>query len=214
VSEKTIESFINLHMKGELRKLALPELRQKGEPRQKGPEPRGKLLHMTLIDERQGEVDSRDVPGHGERDLIIGDQHKSALSVIVERKARYVVEGGLLSHDAATVRMSLEHGWGKLDPAVVKSLTCDQGKEMAQDEAWVKRVKMKAYFCHPHLPWEKGTCENTNYLIGDMLEGATDFRVLRGAQVTRVADLLNERPRQTLGFKTPKDQIMQLCAES
>ena len=123
-------------------------------------------------------------------------------------------EGKLLSYDAETVRKSLERRWGKLDPAVVKSLTCDQGKEMAQHEALANRVKMKACFCHPHSPWEKGTCENTNDLVGDLLEGVTDFRVLRGAQVTRVADLLHERPRQTLGFKTPKDQIMQLCAES
>jgi len=125
VSEKTIEGYINLHMKGERGKLVEEELRQKG------PKPRTKLRHMTPIDERQDEVDSRDVPGHGEGDLIIGDQHKSALSVIVERKTRHVMEGKLLSYDAETVRKSLERRWGKLDPAVVKSLTCDQGKEMA-----------------------------------------------------------------------------------
>ena len=111
---------INLHMKGELKKLALAELRQKGKPREKGPKPRTKLRHMTPIDERPKEVDSRDVPGHGEGDLIIGDQRKSALSVIVERKTRHVMEGKLLSYDAETVRKSLERRWGKLDPAVVK----------------------------------------------------------------------------------------------
>lgn len=139
-------------MKGELKKLALVELRQKGKPREKDPEPRGKLFHMTLIDEQPSEVDSRNVPGYWEGDLIIGDQHKSALSFIVERKTRYVMEGRLLLYDAATVRKSLERRWGKLDPAVVKSLTCDQGKEMVQHEALAKKVKMKVYFCHPHSP--------------------------------------------------------------
>jgi len=81
-------------MKGERGKLVEEELRQKG------PEPRGKLRHMTPIDERQGEVDSGDVPGHGEGDLIIGDQHKSVLSVIVERKTRYVMDARFLSYDA------------------------------------------------------------------------------------------------------------------
>jgi IS30 family transposase len=108
-------------------------------------------------------------------DLIIGDQYKSALSVIIERKIRYVMIDRLLSYDAATVRKSLERRWGKLDPAVVKNLTCDQGKEMAQHEALAKRVKMEIYFCHPHPPWGKGTCENTNYLIRDMFEGARIF---------------------------------------
>jgi len=88
------------------------------------------------------------------------------------------MEHRFLLYDAATVRKSLERRWGKLDPAVVKSLTCDQGKEMAQYEALVKRVKMKVYFCHPHSSWEKGTCENTKYLIQDMLEGVTNSRVL------------------------------------
>jgi len=100
VSEKTTYNYINLHMKGELGKLALVELRQKGIPRQKGPEPRGKLPHMTLIDERQGEEGSRDVPGYWEGGLIIGDQHKAALSVIVERKTRHVMINRLLSYDA------------------------------------------------------------------------------------------------------------------
>ena len=73
---------------------------------------------------------------------------------------------------------------------------------------------MKVYFCHPHSPWEKGTCENTNFLIRDMLDGETDFRNLTQRQVTRVARLLNERPRQTLGMYTPKDKFKELCAES
>jgi len=214
VSEKTIYNYIELHMKGELKKLALQELRQHGKARKGNTERRGKLPNMTLIDERPKEVDARIVPGHWESDLILGANHQSALSVIVERKSRYVLIDLLLSYDAESVRKSIERRFKKMEPELIKSITCDQGKEMAQHELLTAKIKTKVYFCHPHSPWEKGTCENTNYLIRDMLDGVTDFRTLTKTKVTRVATLLNQRPRQTLGFKTPEFAIKQLCTES
>lgn len=214
VSEKTIYNYIELHMKGEMKKLALQELRQHGKKRKGKAEPRGKLSNMTLIDERPKEVDARVVPGHWESDLIIGANHQSALSVIVERKSRYVMIDLLESYDAESVRKSIERRFKKLEPVLTKSITCDQGKEMAQHELLSARIKTKVYFCHPHSPWEKGTCENTNYLIRDMLDGVTDFRILSQAKVTRIATLLNQRPRQTLEFKTPEFTFKRLCTES
>jgi len=202
-------------MKGELQKLALQELRQKGKKRtKKGKETRGKLANITLIDERPLEVNERTVPGHREGDLIIGKDHKSVLSVIVERQTRYVLIDRLENYSASEVRKSIEKRLKTLEPELVKSLTCDQGKERAEHETLTSRIKMKVYFCHPHSPWEKGTCENTNYLIRDMLAGETDFRNLSQRDISRVARLLNERPRQTLGIKTPKDKFKSLCAES
>jgi transposase, IS30 family len=214
VSEKTIYNYIEFHMKGELKKLAVQELRQRGKVRKGNAEKRGKLPNMALIDERPKEVDSRIVPGHWEGDLIIGANHQSALSVIVERKTRYVTIDLLLSYDADSVRKSIEHRFKKLEPQLIKSITCDQGKEMAQHEQLSAKIKTKVYFCHPHSPWEKGTCENTNYLIRDMLDGVTDFRKLTKTQARRIATLLNQRPRQTLGFNTPEFEFMKLCAES
>jgi transposase, IS30 family len=215
VSEKTIYNYIHFHMKGELQKLALKELRQKGKKRaKKAEEKRGKLSNMTLIDERPVEVNERIIPGHWEGDLIIGKDHKSALSVIVERKTRYVLIDRLESYSAADVRKSIEKRFKTIEPDLVKSITCDQGKEMAEHEAMAAKIKMNVYFCHPHSPWEKGTCENTNFLIRDMLEGETDFRNLTQRDVSRIAKLLNERPRQTLGMQTPKDKFKALCAES
>ena len=214
VSEKTIYNYIDLHMKGDLKKLALQELRQHGKVRRGNAERRGKLPNMTLIDERPKEVDARIVPGHWESDLIIGANHQSALSVIVERKSRYVMIDLLESYDAESVRKSIERRLKKFVPELTKSITCDQGKEMAQHELLTARIKTKVYFCHPHSPWEKGTCENTNYLIRDMLDGVTEFRTLTKARVKRIATLLNQRPRQTLGFNTPEFTIKRLCAES
>jgi transposase, IS30 family len=98
VSEKTIYNYLHFHMKGELQKLALQELRQKGKPRKKaGTETRGKLTNMALIDGRPDEINNRTIPGHWEGDLIIGKDHKSALSVIVERQTRYVLIDRLTS---------------------------------------------------------------------------------------------------------------------
>lgn len=215
VSEKTIYNYLHFHMKGELQKLALLELRQKGKQRRKkGEETRGKLVNMTLIDGRPEEVEKRSVPGHWEGDLIIGKDHKSALSVIVERQTRYVLIDRLERYTAQDVRQSIEKRLRKIEPELLKSITYDQGKEMAEHEILARNIKMKVYFCHPHSPWEKGTCENTNFLIRDMLEEETDFRKLTQTQIARIARLLNERPRKTLGMKTPKEIFKQLCAES
>jgi IS30 family transposase len=202
-------------MKGELKKLAILELRQKGKKRTKrGEEKRGKLANITLIDERPEEVDSRAIPGHWEGDLIIGKDHKSALSAIVERQTRYVLIDRLEDYSAEEVRKSIEKRLKTIEPILVKSLTCDQGKEMAEHEKLACRIKMKVYFCHPHSPWEKGTCENTNFLIRDMLDGETDFRNITQRDISRVARLLNERPRQILGMVPPKKKFNSLCAES
>lgn len=215
VSEKTIYNYLHFHMKGELKKLALQELRQKGKKRSaKGTDKRGKLANITLIDERPEEVNARMVPGHWEGDLIIGKDHKSALSVIVERQTRYVLIDRLENYTAPEVRKSIEKRLKTLEPQLVKSITCDQGKEMAEHERLASSIKMKVYFCHPHSPWEKGTCENTNFLIRDMLDGETDFRNLSQRSITRVARLLNERPRQTLGMVTPKEKLDELCVKS
>jgi transposase, IS30 family len=214
VSEKTIYNYINFHMKGELKKLALVELRQRGKARSTRQETRGKIPNMVLIDERPKEVDGRTIPGHWEGDLIIGDGHKSALSVIVERQTRFVMIERLLSYDATTVRKSIEKRFKTIEPDLRKSFTCDQGKEMAEHIQFSSNVKMKVYFCNPHSPWEKGTCENTNFLIRDMCRNITDFRKLTQQQAHRIAILLNERPRQTLGFRTPKEIFNQLCAKS
>ncbi|GHU59834.1 hypothetical protein FACS189444_5860 [Spirochaetia bacterium] len=93
----------------------------------------------------------------------------------------------------------------KLEPALRKSLTLDQGHENSEHRTLTENLGIAVYFCHPHSPWEKATCENTNYLIRDMLYPIDDFRELTQRDVSRIARLLNERPRQTLDFKTPKE---------
>ena len=212
MSGKTIYNYIHFHMRGGLKKLAIKDLRQRGKKRKavNSAEKRGKLKDITLIDQRPAEINSRTVPGHWEGDLLIGKDHKSAICIIVERQTRFIQLDLLHKYDAKTVRKTIERRFKQLEPKLRKSLTLDQGKENSEHKLLSENLKIDVYFCHPASPWEKGTCENTNGLIRDMLYGIEDFRTLNQYQVGRIARLLNERPRKTLGFKTPKEAIANL----
>ena len=203
---KTIYNFIHFHLRGELKKLAIKDLRRRGKKRKSSgiEEKRGKISGMTLIDERPPEVAAREIPGHWEGDLIIGKDHQSAICVILERKTRYIQLDLLTTYDAQTVRKTIEKRFKRMEPELRKTLTIDQGKENSEHELLAKNAQIGVYFCHPHSPWEKGTCENTNGLIRDMLYPETDFRKLTQRNISRIARLLNERPRETLNWKTPK----------
>ena len=215
VSGKTIYNYVHFHMRGELKKLALKDLRQHGKKRKSAhsEQKRGKLKDITLIDERPPEINSREVPGHWEGDLIIGKDHKSALCVVVERQTRFVQIDLLNSYDAKTVRKTIERRFKRLEPQLRKSITFDQGKENSEHKDLSENLKIDVYFCHPSSPWEKGTCESTNGLIRDMLWQVEDYRTLNQYQIGRVARLLNERPRKTLGYRTPKEAIANLREE-
>ena len=209
MSGRTIYNYLHFHMRGELKKLALKDLRHHGKQRKamNTNEKRGKLKDITLIDERPVEVNARMVPGHWEGDLIIGKDHKSALCVIVERKTRFIQLDLLFEYDARTVRKTIEKRFKRLAPTLRKSLTVDQGKENSEHKQLADNLNIDVYFCHPHSPWEKATCENTNGLIRDMLYEVEDYRTLTQYDVGRVARLLNERPRRTLDYRTPKEAI-------
>lgn len=212
MSGKTIYNYIHFHMRGELKKLALKDLRQRGKKRKssKEVEKRGKIKEMKLIDDRPPEIDSREVPGHWEGDLIIGKDHKSALCVIVERQTRFIQLDLLMKYDASTVRKTIEKRFKRIEPHLRKTLTLDQGKENSEHKQLSENLNIDIFFCHPHSPWGKGTCENTNGLIRDMLYEVDDFREIDQYYVGRIARLLNERPRETLGFKTPKEALAEL----
>jgi IS30 family transposase len=212
MSGKTIYNYVHFHMRGELKQIALKDLRQRGKKRKVSlsSEKRGKLQGITLIDERPIEVDSREVPGHWEGDLIIGKDHKSAISVIVERQTRFVQLDLLYEYDATQVRKVIEKRFKKLTPQLRKTITFDQGKENSEHQKLSDNMNIDVYFCHPSSPWEKGTCENTNGLIRDMLYEVDDFRSLKQHDISRVAKLLNERPRKTLGYKTPQEALESL----
>jgi IS30 family transposase len=213
MNAKTIYNYIHFHMKGELKKIALGGLRQKGKKRRKNTETaqkRGKISEMALIDGHPEEVAGRAIGGHWEGDLIIGKGHKSALCVIVERKSRFVQIDLLERYDAPAVRKTIEKRFERLAPELRETITFDQGKENSEHKLFTERSGIKVYFCHPHSPWEKGTCENTNFLIRDMLGDVTDFREINQRYISQITKKLNDRPRMTLDYRTPNEVLFEL----
>jgi IS30 family transposase len=209
---KTIYNFVFFHMKGELKKLALQDFRLRGKNRKPGKrgENRGETSEMTLIDSHPVEINAREVPGQWEGDLIIGKGRQSAILVTLERKSRFLQMDLLESMDPLTVRKTVETRFKKLAPALRKSIMFEQGKENSEHKGLSENTGIAVYFCHPHSPWEKVTCENTKYLIRDMLYPKDDFKKLTQRDVSKIARRLNGRPRKTLGYRTPYEVFMKL----
>lgn len=219
VSAETIYQYIYLLPRGELRRELIGLLRQRkplrksrkdeGASAEAKPQ-RGVIADMISIAERPEEVADRTVPGHWEGDLIIGKDHKSAIGTIVERQTRYVLMVHLQAKDATSVREAFARKLRQLPESLRKTFTYDQGKEMSQHKQFAIDTKMQVFFCDPHSPWQRGTCENTNMLIRGFFPKSTDFRDVSARKINFVQHALNERPRQTLGYKTPKEALNQL----
>ena len=213
LAPETIYDYIYFQCRGELKKELICYLRQKKKnrkPRPAGKEKRGKLQDITPISERPVEVEDRAIPGHWEGDLIIGKDHKSALLTIVERSTRYVLIKRLTKYDALSVREAIQLKIKSLPESLLKTLTWDQGKEMAQHKRFTVSTGIQVYFCDPASPWQRGTNENTNMLIRDFFPKGTDFNSISPQKVNWVQHALNERPRLTLEHVTPKNALNQL----
>ena len=210
ISHESIYDYLYVLPRGELKKTLVGYLRQERKARKKRTslkEQRGKIPEMISIEERPAEVARRSVPGHWEGDLLMGKDHKSALGTLVERKTRWVYLVPLKQKDARCVRKSFAKAITRLPKSLRKSMTYDQGKEMAEHQMFTKETKVKVFFAHPGSPWERGTCENTNGLIRQFFPKGTDFNKVPLREVRWAENLLNERPRKALGFMTPKETL-------
>lgn len=215
VSAESIYTYIYVFLRRELREEFTRELRQgRKKRRARGKSHKGQtsnLDDMTLIDERPSEVDDRLVPGHWEGDLMIGGARaQSAMGTLIERTTRFSILVPLESKKAEEVRKQFEKEMLKLPAELRKSLTYDQGREMAQHKLFTKNTKTKVYFAHPRSPWERGTNENTNGLIRQYFPKGTDFTKVTRAEIKKVQRRLNTRPRKTLGWKTPQEALREL----
>src|SRR6478735_3878911 len=174
--------------------------------------PRGKSwVGDATITARPAEATDRAVPGHWEGDLVIGARGSSALITLVERATRYVMLARLPGRrDAATVTDRLTAMITTLPAHLAKTLTWDQGAELADHARFTVATDCKVYFCDPHSPWEPGTNENTNGLIREFFPKGTSFTTVTDEQIAHVEQLLNTRPRATLGFHTPAHKLNEL----
>jgi len=212
-SHETIYTYLYMLPKGELRKELISYLRQKKRLRKNRKlttDSRGKIADMISIHERPKEVEDRIIPGHWEGDLIMGKDHKSAIGTIVERTTRTVILVPLKAKDAPSVRKAFAKELKTLPSQMTVTLTYDRGKEMSEHKLFTKETNMQVYFCDPHSPWQRGTNENTNMLIRDFFPKQTDFSKFTRKEIKHVQKLLNERPRKTLDWSTPKEKFKEL----
>lgn len=173
----------------------------------------GRLQNMILISDRPPEIEDRAVPGHWEGDLIIGKGGRSAIGTLVERSSRYVVLLHLPhGRTAEDVRAALTKQVSKLPAELRRTLTWDQGKEMAAHVQFSTDTKMVVYFCDPHSPWQRGSNENTNGLLRQYFPRKADLSLHSAAHLNAVARQLNNRPRQTLGWMKPSEVFSRTVA--
>jgi IS30 family transposase len=218
LSHESIYTYIYLLPRGKLKDEIIRYLRQKKKFRYKRKtkeDRRGKLPDMISIEERPAEVADRSVAGHWEGDLLMGKLRQSAIGTIVERKTRTVILVKIKSKDAPTVRKAFEKELRNLPRQMKKSMTYDQGNEMAEHKLFTKNTKMKVYFCHPASPWERGTNENTNMLLRDYFPRGTDLSKISRKQLKKVQYELNGRIRKGLNWKSPlelfEQEILNKC---
>jgi IS30 family transposase len=174
-------------------------------PRRRGDERRPRfVVPITLIDQRPASVNDRIEAGHWEGDLIVGAFNRSAIGTLVERTSRFCVLVHLdPTSRSESLRHQLETIFGGLPASLRRSLTWDQGSEMCHHHAVTAATKMPVYFCRPGRPWQRPSNENTNGLLRNYFPKGSDLRVYTPADLARVADELNRRPRKTLGWQTP-----------
>lgn len=214
VSHETIYQALYVRPKSELAKQVTESLRT-GRTRRKpqGRQPQTKFKGMVNISERPAEAEDRAVPGHWEGDLILGALGRSAIGTLVERTTGFVLLLHLPGdHSAATVADAMSAKIGQLPEQLRRSLTWDQGSEMALHTKITTVTGMPIYFCDPHSPWQRGSNENTNGLLRQYFPKSTDLSFYGPGLLDQVAAELNARPRKRLGFETPAEALERLLS--
>jgi IS30 family transposase len=215
VSHEAIYAAIYALPRGELRRELIACLRQDKPMRgrkPKGSERRGKLCGMTNIKQRPEEVEGRVIPGHWEGDLILGARGASAIGTLVERTTRYVLLVHMPTRKADVAACAFAGALNAIPAPLRKTLTYDQGKEMAEHENLARATGMRIFFADPHAPWQRGANENTNGLLRQYFPKGMSFAALAQSDLDEVAAELNGRPRKTLDYATPNEHFTTLLA--
>jgi IS30 family transposase len=219
VSPETIYQALYVQARGGLKRevqAALRTGRTRRKPRNTGEERTSRFADpMVMISERPPEIEDRALPGHWEGDLITGAYNQTAIATLVERTTRYVMLVHLPGrHDAETVRDALIDTVKTLPAHLKRSLTWDQGSEMAGHRAFTIATDIPVFFCDPASPWQRGSNENTNGLLRQYFPKGTELAIHDREHLDAVAAELNGRPRKTLGWKTPAERLAKLLQTS
>jgi transposase, IS30 family len=235
ISHETIYQALYVQGRGALRReltaclrtgraLRVPRARTRGRGK-------GFVRPEIMISERPAEAEDRAVPGHWEGDLILG-LNSSAIGTLVERTTRFTMllhlppmkghgagpraKNGpaLAGHGAEAVRDAIAASITTLPEQLRRSLTWDQGAEMASHARLCIDTALEIYFCDPHSPWQRGTNENTNGLLRQYFPKGTDLSRHSAGDLAAVAAALNGRPRKTLGWKTPAEAMAELLDDA
>jgi transposase, IS30 family len=209
VSHETIYRSLFVQARNVLKAELVKHLRRSGymrRPRAACPAAHPAIVDGISIHERPAEVEDRAVPGHWEGDLLMGG-NSSQIATLVERQSRYVLLVKLHSKDTMTVTNALAKRIRRLPAELRRSLTWDRGSEMAAHREFTIATDVKVYFCDPRSPWQRGSNENTNGLLRQYFPKGKDLSGITQAELNRVAKELNERPRETLNWKTPLEAL-------
>ncbi|MBW4048170.1 MAG: IS30 family transposase, partial [Proteobacteria bacterium] len=218
VSHETIYRSLFIQARGALKKELLAHLRRtRGMRRSRHHTQKtdihGRIVDAVPISERAACVEDRAVPGHWEGDQLFGGLN-SQIAALVERQTRYLMLVKLTGKDTETVINALIKNARKLPQELYQSLTWDRGKELADHKRFTMATDIKVYFCDPRSPWQRGSNENTNGLVRQYLPKGIDISSYSQAKLNAMARQLNERPRKTLGYRTPAEMFSQTVAST
>ena len=218
VSHETIYTSLYLQGRGGLKRELISALRSgrlRRRPRRRGETAKraNVLGDITPVSQRPPEAADRSVPGHWEGDLIMGAFNRSAIVTVVERQSRFLLLGDLPDgHDAQSVYECLLETVGDLPDLMRRSLTWDQGREMAQWPQLQIDADVAVFFCDPHSPWQRPSNEHMNGLLRQYFPKGTDLNKVSYAHLQHVAAEMNVRPRKILNWRTPAEVYTDLVA--
>ena len=213
-SHETIYTAIYAHPKGELRREVVAFLRQgRGarRPRTRGIDRRGRMKDLLSIHLRPPEANDRLLPGHWEGDFLKGARGQSAVGTLIDRRTLFVMLVKMEDASAQAAFEGFREAFSPLDIELRKTLTYDQGKEMALHRKLAESTGLTIYFADPHSPWQRGIMENTNGLLRQYLPKGMDLSRFSQREFDHIAWSLNTRPRKTLGFRTPAEVFFEHC---